>query len=400
MRDDIIQTDTPFAAPVVTCLLLKVASRCNLACDYCYVYEHADQSWREQPKLMSVATGTTVGKRLNEYLTENDSGNVTVVFHGGEPLLLGPKRMEALIQAIKRELDDVARVGFSIQTNGVLLSPRWLDLFLRFGVTVSLSADGPKHFNDLHRLDHLQRSTYNRVERAIVLLTRSPEYREIFGGILAVIDLGTDPVRILRWAQDLDVPSIDFLLPDGTYDDLPSGVLEPGIRDNSAPYGNWLSKAFDHWYTSDSSLRVRLFENLLDLSLGGQSSTEGIGLGHFSILTIETDGEIQDTDVMKVTKQGGPAFDPSMNVATMSLREALASAPVRQRAALARSLPPICTRCAIVNTCGAGHLPHRYSVQNGFSNPSIYCGDLSHMIRHVSATVQRDLSCQTSQRSL
>ena len=29
--------------------LLKVHSRCNLACDYCYVYQHADQSWRTRP---------------------------------------------------------------------------------------------------------------------------------------------------------------------------------------------------------------------------------------------------------------------------------------------------------------------------------------------------------------
>ena len=26
--------------------VLKVNSRCNLACDHCYVYEAADQSWR------------------------------------------------------------------------------------------------------------------------------------------------------------------------------------------------------------------------------------------------------------------------------------------------------------------------------------------------------------------
>src|ERR1043166_2879062 len=28
--------------------VLKVHSRCNLTCDYCYIYEMADQSWRAQ----------------------------------------------------------------------------------------------------------------------------------------------------------------------------------------------------------------------------------------------------------------------------------------------------------------------------------------------------------------
>ena len=32
--------------------ILKVHSRCDLACDHCYVYEAADQGWRGQPKGM------------------------------------------------------------------------------------------------------------------------------------------------------------------------------------------------------------------------------------------------------------------------------------------------------------------------------------------------------------
>ena len=41
------------ATPTIQCFLLKVASRCNLSCDYCYMYEHADQSWRNQPHMFS-----------------------------------------------------------------------------------------------------------------------------------------------------------------------------------------------------------------------------------------------------------------------------------------------------------------------------------------------------------
>jgi uncharacterized protein len=29
--------------------VLKVHSRCNLACTYCYVYQGADESWRRRP---------------------------------------------------------------------------------------------------------------------------------------------------------------------------------------------------------------------------------------------------------------------------------------------------------------------------------------------------------------
>ena len=33
----------------------KIASRCNLNCTYCFVYNMADQRWREQPAFMSDA---------------------------------------------------------------------------------------------------------------------------------------------------------------------------------------------------------------------------------------------------------------------------------------------------------------------------------------------------------
>ena len=376
--------------PVVTCFLLKVASRCNLACDYCYVYEHADQTWQHQPKLMSQITARMVGERLNEYMrTVPLVGEVTVVIHGGEPLLLGVSRMEALLQAIIGQLDDVKKVSFSIQTNGVLITCRWLELFHKYGVTVSISCDGPSDVNDLHRLDHFRRSTYGHVEDALNLLTS--KYKDLLGGVLAVVDLRTDARHIITWAEDLGIPSIDFLLPDGTYEQLPPGLAEPGIRNNAAPYGRWLAEGFDCWYGSHSSLRVRLFENIVDLLLGGESRTEGIGPGHFSILTIETNGEIQDTDVMKITKEGGPRLGSKMSIQSMTFGDVLASSAVSERALLATSLPTTCKSCTDVEVCGAGHLPHRFSAHSGFHNPSIYCGDLHYLIRHIGRKIEADL---------
>src|SRR4051794_37304006 len=77
-------------APVrLTSFLVKIASRCNLACDYCYVYEHADQSWRNQPALMSDQTRRLLATRIGEYADKVGLAEFSVVFHGGEPLLAG-----------------------------------------------------------------------------------------------------------------------------------------------------------------------------------------------------------------------------------------------------------------------------------------------------------------------
>ena len=47
--------------------VLKVCSRCDLACDHCYVYEHADQSWRTKPKLIATATVRQAARRIGEH---------------------------------------------------------------------------------------------------------------------------------------------------------------------------------------------------------------------------------------------------------------------------------------------------------------------------------------------
>ena len=47
--------------------VLKVHSRCDLACDYCYVYTMADQGWRGQPVRMSVAMIHQAAARIAEH---------------------------------------------------------------------------------------------------------------------------------------------------------------------------------------------------------------------------------------------------------------------------------------------------------------------------------------------
>src|SRR5438445_10057899 len=52
----------------ITELVLKVHQRCNLACDYCYVYTGADQSWRDRPAAMSDVTRRAALDRLARHV--------------------------------------------------------------------------------------------------------------------------------------------------------------------------------------------------------------------------------------------------------------------------------------------------------------------------------------------
>jgi uncharacterized protein len=52
--------------------ILKLHSRCNLACRYCYVYELADQTWRSRPRTMSSAVVSVVAVRIAEHARAHD----------------------------------------------------------------------------------------------------------------------------------------------------------------------------------------------------------------------------------------------------------------------------------------------------------------------------------------
>ena len=52
------------APPSFTSFLVKVASRCNLNCSYCYMYQHADQSWKKKPLTLSAQHQDLLATRL------------------------------------------------------------------------------------------------------------------------------------------------------------------------------------------------------------------------------------------------------------------------------------------------------------------------------------------------
>src|SRR5690348_12189189 len=135
---------TPFREFVV-----KIHSRCDLACDYCYMYEMADQRWRKQPPRMSPEIFDQVAFRIGEHVRTHRLPSIEVVLHGGEPLLAGPGLIEHAVLAVRRAVGPSVDVGVSIQTNGVRLG-RFLELFDSLGVRVGVSVDGDAAAHDRH----------------------------------------------------------------------------------------------------------------------------------------------------------------------------------------------------------------------------------------------------------
>lgn len=250
--------------------VLKVHSRCNLACDYCYVYETADQSWRDQPLRMSAVTVDRTVERIAEHAGTHRLPSLAVILHGGEPLLAGTDFLTELVHRLRAVVP--ARVDVSMQTNGVLLTEERLAALAGLGVRIGVSLDGGARATDHHRKFADGRGSHQHVERALRLLEKD-RYRGAFGGILCTVDLDHPPLATYEALLAYAPPAVDFLLPHGTWSHPPPAR---GAETAGTPYADWLLAVFDRWYAKGET-RVRLFSEIVQSVLGGHRPSRASG---------------------------------------------------------------------------------------------------------------------------
>ncbi len=347
-------------------------SRCDLACDHCYIYEHADQTWRGRPREIAPETVDAAATRIAEHAREHGLRRIHLVLHGGEPLLLGTAGLAMVLTRLRAAIEPVAELDLRMQSNGVLLTPQLCDLLVEHGVQVGISLDGDAAANDRHRRFAGGASSHVQVRRALALLRR-PEYRHNYAGILCTIDVRNDPIRVYEALLAEAPPRIDLLLPHATWNSLP-----PRPDGAATPYADWLLRIYRRWIRDDKPVDIRLFDSLLATGVGERSGTESVGLDPAGLAVIETDGAWELADSMKTAFDG--AAGTGLDVFRHSA-DALASHPefARSQRGLAR-LCQTCRDCPVVGQCGGGLRAHRYSDADGFDNPSVYCADLKHLI--------------------
>jgi uncharacterized protein len=357
-------------------VLLKVASRCNIACSYCYVYQLGDHGWQRQPPAMSQATIDAIVSRLDELRRAQDR-DFAVVLHGGEPLLLGEALLARLLTRLRARLP--VECTLSVQTNGTLLTDPLLDLFVDAGATVSVSLDGPKKINDSRRVRFDQGGTFEATLSGIRCLQRHPAAARLFSGTLSVVEPSTDPSDVYWFLRGLGVPGMSFLLPDGNHSRLPPG--KAGFETHEA--GEWLAGLFNVYMSDPDPVPIRILDDMVKLLLGGSATKEGMGRDQNAILIIDTDGTVTKNDTLKSTFDGGDRFNELWSIHSHSLQDIVRTAAFREHVEMQHPANNQCLRCPELSVCGGGMPLYRWSDERGFDNPSVYCTDHLFLISHV-----------------
>lgn len=367
---------------LIEAMVLKVASRCNIDCTYCYMYHKGDTSYAHQPKAMSreVLLGLIPKVRLHCFLTGQTQ--FVFCFHGGEPLLAGKDLLAEFMREVEKAFVPDIVPKFFIQTNGTLIDDEWCELFAKHKVKVGISLDGPKEINDKNRLTFSGKSTFDDVVAGIRKIQRSPACANaaVDPAILTVIDIESNPAGIYNLIKDLGVKSFTPIIPGANHQSLPPGLAERKLSE-------WLIELFNLWFydTSPQKPKIAFFKNIMRLFLGIKVSNEYIGNENLGLVVLETNGELEPSDELKIcgesfTKTGKNILHHDFD----DLRENdLMMAYYRSKNKLCAQ----CDGCAIKDICGGGFMPHRFSDINGFDNPSVYCNDLARLIVHIQNTI-------------
>ena len=357
-------------------VVVKIASRCNINCSYCYMYNLGDTSYKMQPKFIAEQTTLNFAKKLLAHLRENNSPHAFIIIHGGEPLLMDKKDFEIFINCFKIILESEIRLLFTLQTNGILIDEEWIAIFKKYNINVGVSLDGPKADNDRYRVDKNGNGTYDRVMNGLNILKEN----DFKTGILSVMNLESDPIEYYNHFKNLNVPSFDVLLLDGTHDN------KHDIFKNKISPSEWYIKMFDEWFNDkEQNFRIRIFDLIVQEILGEETTSDALGIHENNVVVLETNGDLEAVDVLKAC---GESFTKNgININTHEIDEIGKSELIDVYYNSGNYLCRKCLACPVQEICGSGYLPHRYSSENGFNNPTIYCDDLLKIITHIQSAV-------------
>ena len=353
-------------------LMLKpVGSKCNLRCAYCYYLDKASSVYSGREPVMSLEL---LELSIRDFCASCDLPELTVEWHGGEPLLAGMDFFRSAL-ALERKYSGGRPVHNMLQTNGTLLDGEWAAFFHDNNFLLGLSLDGPEDIHDRYRRTVSGGGTFREVMHALeVLHRRRVEFNTLTTVSKAGEGRGSEVYRFLKSAgsQYMQFMPVYEHLASSAYagsacamdagavrmasPEEPETVLAPWSVKPEA-FGRYLCDIFDLWVRGDvGKYFVLTFDAALSSWCGVQPGICTFCDSCGGNLTVEHNGDIYPCDhfVYPQWRLG--------NIRDISLREA-ATSPAQTRFALAKrtALPNACRRCKWLLACRGGCPKHRFA---------------------------------------
>ncbi|MGH6849695.1 MAG: radical SAM protein [Methylocella sp.] len=355
-------------------IVFKIVERCNINCTYCYYFNMGDSSAFQHPPVVSIDSAERIANWLAVGCRELQTKELLITFHGGEPMMLKPEKFDAICRSFTDRLGRMVNVYFSIQTNGTILTDKWLSTLCKHRVNVGISIDGGRRAHDRYRLDRRGRSSFDKTEKNLITLVRAAAVSsDIMPSTISVLDCRNNYSEIYSYIRGLGVRRMSFLLPDCSFDDG-FNVTEETARQ----YGEALFQVFKAWMTEDDpGVEIRFISEFLqnfrtregDQPWFEESANKSRAR---QVLIVHSDGRVSVSDSY-IPALSWYSNTPQCYIHDTSLRDFLTNEIFDEIELATTTLSVKCQECKWKSICRGGDLENRYSKENGFNNPSVYC---------------------------
>ncbi len=325
-------------------LIKPASSLCNLRCRYCFYEDEANHRGQKSLGVMSEATADALLRRA--FSAVEPGGEIGFAFQGGEPTVAGLTWFRRFVEKAEAQRPPRVSVQYAIQTNGVLLDGEWASFLAEKRFLVGLSMDGEKALHNLYRKDAAGEDTWNRVQKALVLLQK--HRAEVNALCVVTAQVAKHPERVYGELKRLGFRYLQFI---ACLDPLgePRGQRPWSL--SPAAYGTFLCRLFDLWYAdwkAKDYRSVRLFDDYIHLLLGDGASTCATCGRCGSYFVVEADGSVYPCDFFALDGWRLGSIEEA------SLAELAKADRAEAFLAIGRQKPAECAACRYGRLCGGG----------------------------------------------
>ena len=349
---------------------------CNLACAYCFYLDKRRRVPAEAPHRMSEQV---LDAYVRQYIRSQPGPDVTFVWQGGEPTLLGVDFFRRVVDLQGRYASSGRHCHNALQTNGTLLDDHWGEFLAAEGFLVGISLDGSAPLHDCHRVDRRGRPTHTDVMRGLRVLQR----HGVAYNVLCVVhhDNADHPLDVYRFFCNEGVEWLQFI---PLVERMAGGEVSERTVAGEA-YGEFLVAIFDEWVRRDvGTVSVQTFDEAFRAWLGMPAllcvHAETCGRG----LAIEHDGTVFSCDHFVDD-------DHRLGNIADSLLGALVDLPAQRAFGEAkRDLAPECSTCDVRFACNGGCPKDRFAPHTGTdARTNHLCAGYRRFFRHADPFLRR-----------
>lgn len=273
-----------------------------------------------------------------------------------------------------------------------MIDDDWIELFQKHEISVGVSIDGPKFYNDRYRIDHKGKGTYDRLKNGIDKLFDAYKSNKIKEpAALCVINPNFSASIIYEHlAYDLGFKVLDFLFPDLSYLTRSKTELEK--------MSSFLLELICSWKKHDDpNIRIRILDSVIRKLLISLDPKRSIN-SHNQIISISTSGHVVPNDILRNTQFWNSCSE--ISILENSLYKIINSELFTFLRKSETTTPESCAHCCWSDACKGGELINRFNIENNFDNPSIYCAALkelySTLTKHLLSTgVSSKIICES-----